>query len=68
MTLSTTDDLIRLRGQDITQIPLVALPATEHGLLDFEELTGRDLDVFTDGATKVLVSRGLQPSVGDNLC
>jgi hypothetical protein len=66
MTLSTVDDLIRLRRQDTIQRPLVALPASEYGLLDFEELNGCDLDVFTDAAAKVLMSRGLSPSVSRN--
>jgi acyl-coenzyme A synthetase/AMP-(fatty) acid ligase len=63
MTLCTVDDLIRLRSQDVTQPPVVALPASEYGLLDFEELTGRDLDVFTDAAANALMSHGLLPSV-----
>lgn len=63
LSLRTVDELIRQRAQDSDQRPLVVFSASEHGLMDFEQFTGLDLDRFTDAAAKVLISRGLQPVV-----
>lgn len=56
-----SDDLLRLRAADKTQIPLLCFPKSERGTVDYEEFTGRDIDRFVDQAAKYYMRCGLQP-------
>ena len=59
--ITLSDDLLRLRAGDNTQVPLLCFPKSERGTLDYEEFTGRDIDRFVDQAAKYYMSCGLQP-------
>lgn len=56
-----SDDLIRLRAADKEQVPLLCFPRSEKGIVDYEELTGRDIDRFVDQAAKYYMRCGLRP-------
>ena len=55
------DDLIRQRAADKDQVPLLAFPKSETGILDYEEFGGQTLDRFIDQAAKYYVNCGLGP-------
>lgn len=59
-----SDDLLRLRAADKTQIPLLCFPKSERGTVDYEDFTGRDIDRFVDQAAKYYLRCGLQPVGG----
>ena len=54
------DDLIRHRAADKDQLALLAFPKSERGILDYEELTGQQLDRFIDQAAKHYLRCGLE--------
>ncbi len=56
-----SDDLLRLRAADKTQVPLLCFPKSERGTADYEEFTGRDIDRFVDQAAKYYLRCGLHP-------
>ncbi len=56
-----SDDLLRLRAADKTQVPLLAFPKSERDVVDYEEFNGRDIDRFVDQAAKYYMQCGLQP-------
>ena len=56
-----SDDLLRLRAADKTQVPLLCFPKSERGTVDYEDFTGRDIDRFVDQAAKYYMRCGLQP-------
>ena len=55
------DDLLRLRAADKTQLPLLCFPKSERDIIDYEGLSGRDIDRFVDQAAKYYMRCGLQP-------
>lgn len=56
-----SDDLVRLRAADKTQVPLLCFPKSERGTVDYEKFTGRDIDRFVDQAAKYYMRCGLRP-------
>lgn len=59
----TLDDLVRTRGLDKQQTPLVAFPRTRNSLDDFEPVDGRTLNRFVNGAAEGIVKKGLEQVV-----
>ncbi|KAI1767333.1 acetyl-CoA synthetase-like protein [Hypoxylon sp. FL1150] len=54
------DDLIRVRGKDEDQVPILGYPRHDHNAAEYEYFTGRDLDRMVDETCRVLVRAGLQ--------
>lgn len=54
------DDLIRVRGQDKEQLPILGYPKHDHDAAEYEYFTGKDLDRMVDEACRVLVRAGLE--------
>ena len=59
----TLDDLIRQRAADADQSPLFALPKSQQLPLEYEYLTGKELDQLVDGAVKGFIKSGVKPVV-----
>lgn len=57
------DSILRQRGIDDPQAPLIAYPATQTGVSDYELFTGEHLNRLIDGACKVFLQRGFEPVV-----
>ncbi len=55
------DDLIRERGRDEEQVPILGYPRTKSTASDYEFFTGKDLDRMVDEACRALVKKGLKP-------
>lgn len=62
-TIYTFDQVIRERGSDEDQSPLIAYPNFKLGVTDYELFTGRQLDRLVDGAAKALLRAGVRPLV-----
>lgn len=62
-TLNTFDELIRLRGTEEPQTPLIAYPKSRLGVDDYEVFTGSDLNRLVNGGSKALMGMGLAPVV-----
>ena len=56
-----SDDLLRLRALDSTQVPLLCFPKSERDIVNYEEFNGRDIDRFVDQAAKYYMRCGLLP-------
>ncbi|KAI1416078.1 acetyl-CoA synthetase-like protein [Hypoxylon sp. FL1857] len=54
------DDLIRERGKDVEQLPILGYPRYDHDAAEYEYFTGRDLDRMVDEACRALVRAGLE--------
>ncbi|KAL8933717.1 MAG: hypothetical protein Q9216_006236 [Gyalolechia sp. 2 TL-2023] len=54
------DDLFKQRAKDQVQKPLIAFPASERGIIDFEYFTGQDLDRFVEHAARYYLQAGLR--------
>ncbi|KAI1773586.1 acetyl-CoA synthetase-like protein [Hypoxylon cercidicola] len=54
------DDLIRVRGRDEDQVPILGYPKHDHDAAEYEYFTGRDLDRMVDEACRVLMRAGLE--------
>ncbi|KAL7623495.1 hypothetical protein AAE478_007177 [Parahypoxylon ruwenzoriense] len=54
------DDLIRVRGRDEEQLPILGYPKYEHDAAEYEYFTGSDLDRMVDEACRVLAKAGLE--------
>lgn len=59
----TLDQLLRQRGTDIDQTPLLAFTMTRQGVTDYEPIDGYTLNRFVDSAAEVLRARGFQAVV-----
>lgn len=55
----TIDDVVRLRGQDEEQTPILGVPRTKDDPADYEYFTGAQLDRMVDEACRVLEKKGL---------
>ena len=62
-TIYTFDQVIRERGCDEDQSPLIGYPRSKLGVTDYELLTGKQLDRLVDGAAKALLRAGVRPLV-----
>ncbi|KAI1136211.1 acetyl-CoA synthetase-like protein [Hypoxylon sp. FL0543] len=58
--LWTVDDLIRERGRDREQVPILGYPRYDHDAAEYEYFTGQDLDRMVDEACRALVRAGLE--------
>ncbi|KAI0377293.1 acetyl-CoA synthetase-like protein [Hypomontagnella monticulosa] len=58
--LWTIDDLIRERGKDEEQVPILGYPRYDHDAAEYEYFTGKDLDRMVDEACHALVQAGLK--------
>ncbi|KAI2466650.1 acetyl-CoA synthetase-like protein [Annulohypoxylon bovei var. microspora] len=58
--LRVIDDLIRERGKDIEQVPILGYPRYDYDASEYEYFTGKDLDRMVDEACRVLVRAGLK--------
>ncbi len=54
------DDIIRQRGKDEEQVPILGYPITDGTTLEYEYFTGKQLDVMTDEACWVLLRGGFK--------
>lgn len=54
------DDLIRERGKDEDQVPILGYPRHERTAAEYEYFTGRDLDRMVDEVCHILVAAGLE--------
>ncbi|KAI0164556.1 acetyl-CoA synthetase-like protein [Hypoxylon sp. FL1284] len=54
------DDLIRVRGEDEEQVPILAYPRHDHDAAEYEYFTGSDLDRMVDETCRILIRAGLQ--------
>ncbi|CAJ2506925.1 Uu.00g081110.m01.CDS01 [Anthostomella pinea] len=54
------DDLIRLRGQDEVQAPILGYPRYEDDAAEYELFTGKDLDRMVDETCRLLVAAGFE--------
>ncbi|XXH03342.1 hypothetical protein Hte_009740 [Hypoxylon texense] len=54
------DDLIRERGRDEDQVPILGYPKHDHDATEYEYFTGRDLDRMVDEACRALMRAGLE--------
>lgn len=54
------DDLIRVRGRDEDQVPILGYPKHDHDATEYEYFTGRDLDSMVDEACRALTRAGLE--------
>jgi hypothetical protein len=61
--LYTYDQMLRQRGTDIDQTPLIAYPKSAFGVDDYEFIDGQTLNRFVDGAVKVLLKSGFDAVV-----
>ena len=62
----TFDQLIRQRAVDEDQTPLFAYPKSRLGIIDYEFVTGKQLDRLVDGAARALIQAGVGPVVSCN--
>ncbi|KAI0166073.1 acetyl-CoA synthetase-like protein [Xylariaceae sp. FL1272] len=58
------DDLIRERGKDEVQVPILGYPRHKDSAADYELFTGKDLDRMVDEACRALVKAGLVVNSG----
>ncbi|KAI1389370.1 acetyl-CoA synthetase-like protein [Hypoxylon trugodes] len=54
------DDLIRERGRDEEQAPILGYPRYDHDAAEYEYFTGKDLDRMVDEACRALVRAGIE--------
>ncbi|KAI1372870.1 acetyl-CoA synthetase-like protein [Hypoxylon crocopeplum] len=54
------DDLIRVRGRDEQQAPILGYPKYDHDAAEYEYFTGKDLDRMVDEVCRVLLRAGLE--------
>jgi len=54
------DDLIRERGQDAEQVPILGYPRFKNDAADYEFFTGKELDLMVDEACRSFVKKGFQ--------
>ena len=66
--LNFIDDLIRLRSSESQQKPILACPRAKSSVVDYETFNAKDIDILTDNAVRVLVSRGLKSQVNGHSC
>ena len=66
-SLRFVDDLIRQRASEPDNPPLVAFPASDSGLTDFEMFTAQDLDRYVEAVGMDLIDRGIEPAVSGQL-
>lgn len=59
----TIDDFLRIRAEEEPQVPILAYPRSELGLLDYDHFTARDLDRFGGNVARILTARGLHVKV-----
>lgn len=62
-----SDDLLRLRGADKIQVPLLYFPKSERDIVNYEEFNGKDIDRLVDQAAKYYMKCGLHPVGGSPL-
>ncbi|KAI1268286.1 acetyl-CoA synthetase-like protein [Xylariaceae sp. FL1019] len=58
------DDLIRERGKDEIQVPILGYPRYKDSAADYELFTGKELDRMVDEACRALVKAGLEMNSG----
>jgi hypothetical protein len=61
--LYTYDQMLRQRGTDKDQTPLIAYPKSQFGVTDYEFIDGKTLDRYVDGGVKALMDMGLSAVV-----
>ncbi|KAI0108507.1 acetyl-CoA synthetase-like protein [Daldinia grandis] len=61
------DDLIRERGKDDEQVPILGYPRHDHSATEYEYFTGKDLDRMVDNACRALVQSGLGVNSGKTI-
>ncbi len=54
------DDLIRERGRDEEQVPILGYPRNKDTASDYEFFTGRELDRMVDEACRAFVTKGFE--------
>ena len=59
--LRVLDDIIRYRAADDPPAPILGYPKSEDTVKEYENLTGKELDHFVDGAVKYFLESGLKP-------
>ncbi len=59
----TFDQLLRRRGADLDQNPIIGYPKSPLGIADYELIKGETLNRFVDGAAKSLTKAGFNPVV-----
>lgn len=64
----TFDELLLQRAVDADQSPLIAYPATKHGVGDYELFTGAQLNRLVDGAVRSLLGEGVEAVVRTTQC
>jgi hypothetical protein len=58
--LYTYDQMLRQRGEDADQTPLIAYPKSRFGVADYELFDGKTLNRFIDGGVKALMKAGFE--------
>jgi hypothetical protein len=58
--LDLIDDIIRQRGKDTDQVPILGYPKYENSSSEYESFTGKDLDRMVDEACRTLIQNGLK--------
>jgi hypothetical protein len=61
--LYTYDQMLRQRGADEDQTPLIAYPKSEFGVSDYEFVNGKTLNRFVDDGVNALMKAGLEAVV-----
>jgi hypothetical protein len=64
----TFDEVLLQRAVDADQTPLIAYPATKHGVGDYELFTGAQLNRLVDGAVRSLLGEGVEAVVRTTQC
>jgi hypothetical protein len=65
-SLYTYDQMLRQRGLDGDQTPLIAYPKSQFGVVDYEFINGKTLNRFVDAGVNTLMKSGLAAVVGVN--
>lgn len=55
------DDVIRYRAADDPPAPILGYPKSEDTVIEYENLTGKEIDHFVDGAVKYFLELSLRP-------
>jgi hypothetical protein len=61
--LYTYDQMLRQRGADEDQTPLIAYPKSQFGVADYEFIDGKTLNRFVDGGVNALMKAGFEAVV-----